>query len=68
MTTIRQFPVGCNGNCNQGRSCDCRPNVDDEDGPPRVPMTRVEAWMLLAGLCASAALVVWVAAGVWGML
>jgi len=41
---------------------------EDDDGPPRVPMTRVEAWMLIAGLCASAALVVWVAAGVWGLL
>ena len=29
-------PLGCNGNCNQGRACDCVPDID----PPREPLSR----------------------------
>lgn len=28
-------PAGCTGNCCQGRYCDCAPNIEFEDEPPR---------------------------------
>jgi len=62
MTTIRELPpVGCTGNCNQDRACDCRANVDD-DGPPRERMKRLDGWLLLAYFAACSAIIV---VGVW---
>ena len=41
----------CNGNCNQGRACDCTGNIDDEwDAKP--PMTRQDGLLALV-LCAA---------------
>ena len=66
MTTIRQLPpIGCTGSCNQGRACTCQPDVDysDNDGPPRVPLTPLDAVLLVAVYAASFACVV--ALAVW---
>ena len=27
---ILSLPLGCNGNCNQGRACDCAASIDDK--------------------------------------
>jgi hypothetical protein len=63
MTTIRALPpVGCTGNCNQGRFCDCRADIED-DGPPREPMTRTEArWLVAVYVLSTLAVVAAIAA------
>ena len=43
---------GCNGNCTQGRACDCVPDVET-----REPMTDTDRRWMLALYTASAALV-----------
>ena len=48
----------CNGNCNQGRMCDCMPDIDPEDGPPREPMNPAEALFLCLIALLSALLVI----------
>ena len=58
-------PSGCNGNCNQGRACDCAPDVDLEPCRPwrarqfaAVLGLTVGAWLAVAALWHLAGLVV----------
>lgn len=38
----------CNGNCNQGRLCDCVPHVEPQEADAWEPVTQGEAATLLA--------------------
>lgn len=39
----------CNGNCNQGRACDCEPDYDDgcDDSDNLTPAERVTLWIMV---------------------
>jgi hypothetical protein len=30
---VVKTPLGCNGNCNQGRACDCAPDYEEVPSP-----------------------------------
>ena len=45
--------IGCNGNCNQGRTCDCVPEPDYPE-PAREPLTGGDRVALVVIVIASA--------------
>lgn len=51
----RQALSACNGNCNQGRMCDCCPAVDEIEPPQRFDWIETLAWAIVgvaASVCA----------------
>ena len=57
----------CNGNCQQGRFCDCLPAVDSDE-PPRGRLTATEAIALALVYTVSVAAMVAVGLHLWARL